>query len=886
MRRKFLAEICAVLAFILLAISSTPSFPQETKEGGSQGAGQQQEEMRRTIGPFRTPRVIDGFPGPSREAEGATIDMNFKDADIDQVLKFVSEVTGLTIVKDDRVKGNITVINLRRLTRDEVLNILTAVLEVKGFAMVRTDRVIKVVPMESAKGKKGPVSVGPQVPPVKPEDTLVTLVVPLKYADANLLKNTISSFVSQPSSVVADTRTNTLIISDTAANLERVSKIIEQLDINISKEIKIKIFPLSYTDASEVAANLEKLFSIQQVGQQIQKPRQEGGPQPQPQPVAQPQPSAGELTQLKSQIRVVADTRTNSIIVAASDENLELVEKILKELEGLESKNVEVKVIPLKRASAQEVSNILNELITGTSMRTTQQRRRIPEEWLRMQQQQAGGIKGLTGPVSVSYDTRTNSIIVASSPSNFPVIEELVNQLDRQVEGMGDTKVYTLKYADATELASALQDLFSGMQTRSGGAPFFFWMMGQQVQAGRLTGQIQVVAYPRTNSIMVSLSNPEYFAFIDKLIQDLDTKAPEWVDATMVYKVQYGDAQKLAQLLNQLLSGGGGMGFFTLLTRGRTSTSNLIGNVRVSADTTTNSLVITTSAQNFEIIKKVLDQLDQPRPQVLIQVLIAEVSLTEDTKLGVEFSWENLIHFNESEFKGQGGYKWDSGSTADTSLGLRYSILDDKLNINLLIQLLKKDTRVNVLSAPSTIVSDNSQATVNVGQEVPYITGTQITQYGGVSYTYNYRTVGITLNVTPRINGNGDVDLDVTQEINELIEFTSFNAPVVSTRKVQTQLTVRSGGLAVIGGLMKNNKKQTEYKIPLLGDVPYLGAFFRKKQETVEKTELLVFISPTVIRTPEEMKSITDKEKEKIKEKVPELKLNDGNEGGTEKMTP
>jgi general secretion pathway protein D len=885
MRRKFLAEICAVLAFILLAISSTPSFPQETKEGGSQGAGQQQEEMRRTIGPFRTPRVIDGFPGPSREAEGATIDMNFKDADIDQVLKFVSEVTGLTIVKDDRVKGNITVINLRRLTRDEVLNILTAVLEVKGFAMVRTDRVIKVVPMESAKGKKGPVSVGPQVPPVKPEDTLVTLVVPLKYADANLLKNTISSFVSQPSSVVADTRTNTLIISDTAANLERVSKIIEQLDINISKEIKIKIFPLSYTDASEVAANLEKLFSIQQVGQQIQRPRQEGGQQPQPQPAAQPQPSAGELTQLKSQIRVVADTRTNSIIVAASDENLELVEKILKELEGLESKNVEVKVIPLKRASAQDVSNILNELITGTSMRTTQQRGRMPE-WLRMQQQQAGGIKGLTGLVSISYDTRTNSIIVASSPSNFPVIEELVNQLDRQVEGMGDTKVYTLKYADATELASALQDLFSGMQTRSGGAPFFFWMMGQQVQAGRLTGQIQVVAYPRTNSIMVSLSNPEYFAFIDKLIQDLDTKAPEWVDATMVYKVQYGDAQKLAQLLNQLLSGGGGMGFFTLLTRGRTSTSNLIGNVRVSADTTTNSLVITTSAQNFEIIKKVLDQLDQPRPQVLIQVLIAEVSLTEDTKLGVEFSWENLIHFNESEFKGQGGYKWDSGSTADTSLGLRYSILDDKLNINLLIQLLKKDTRVNVLSAPSTIVSDNSQATVNVGQEVPYITGTQITQYGGVSYTYNYRTVGITLNVTPRINGNGDVDLDVTQEINELIEFTSFNAPVVSTRKVQTQLTVRSGGLAVIGGLMKNNKKQTEYKIPLLGDVPYLGAFFRKKQETVEKTELLVFISPTVIRTPEEMKSITDKEKEKIKEKVPELKLNDGNEGGTEKMTP
>jgi len=147
---------------------------------------------------------------------------------------------------------------------------------------------------------------------------------------------------------------------------------------------------------------------------------------------------------------------------------------------------------------------------------------------------------------------------------------------------------------------------------------------------------------------------------------------------------------------------------------------------------------------------------------------------------------------------------------------------------------------------------------------VPYLRSTQETATGGVLTSYDYRDVGVILTVTPRINKSGTISLNVNQEINSLIEFTLFNAPVIAKREASAYVTVKDGQTMIIGGIIKDDKTETVHKTPILGDIPFLGRLFQRKDTRSEKTELMVFITPRVVYTDEDANKVTEEQKSKL----------------------
>lgn len=246
-------------------------------------------------------------------------------------------------------------------------------------------------------------------------------------------------------------------------------------------------------------------------------------------------------------------------------------------------------------------------------------------------------------------------------------------------------------------------------------------------------------------------------------------------------------------------------------------------------------------------------------PQVLIEVKIVEVTLDDNTKFGVEWMWEQGTTAGGKSYTQNGT---TSFGLTDEIYGLKYGILGETLDI--LLMGLEKNTKVNILSTPRILTLDNHEAVINIGQEVPYLESTQETAGGGVLTSYNFKDVGVILTVMPRINKSDTVTMDVNQQINSLVEFTLFNAPVVAKREATASVTVKDGQTMIIGGIIEDNKTETINKVPILGSVPFIGKLFQREETNSEKTELMVFITPHIVRGPEEADDVTQAQQSEL----------------------
>lgn len=373
----------------------------------------------------------------------------------------------------------------------------------------------------------------------------------------------------------------------------------------------------------------------------------------------------------------------------------------------------------------------------------------------------------------------------------------------------------------------------------------------------------------RTNSLIVT-TTAEQMESIANLIKQLDKDISEYEQETFVFPLENAKASDLAQVLNSLFQtsifeqqrgrtftfAGGVMG--TAATTVETA-RGLAGNVKIVAEDSTNSLIITTYKRNFKTLERIIKQLDVVLPQVLIEVKIVEVTLNDDTKFGVEWMWEKATTINHKSYDQSGSTRF---GLSEEIYGLKYAILGTSLEALLLA--LEKNTKVNILSTPRILTQDNHQAVINIGQEVPYLRSTQETTTGGILTSYDYRDVGVILTVLPRINKSGTVTMSVNQQINSLIEFTLFNAPVIAKREATASVTVKDGQTMIIGGIIKDNKTETMHRVPIISSIPFIGSLFKRKTTTIEKTELMVFITPHIIRNPEEGERLTQEERSKI----------------------
>lgn len=436
-----------------------------------------------------------------------------------------------------------------------------------------------------------------------------------------------------------------------------------------------------------------------------------------------------------------------------------------------------------------------------------------------------------------------------------------------------------------------------------------------------LAGIVRIIPIERMNGLLVVTTQPRYLEEARKWIDRLDKSGG--VSGGMrlnVYSVQHGKAEKIAQLLSEIYgnkqSGTSGptlapgqrpaqitttpatptgTGTQTTTTPAQAAIQALTAfagsgiavskDVRIIADNDNNSLLILASPSDYDTILGALRQLDVARRQVSVEVLVAEVTLTDDLKFGIEWFINSRNNTTGALRNGAsasgltgvlptvpgsttGGAFVDPRSIVATTPGLQL-INVVGTDIRAVLQALGTDGRSKVISTPRIMVLDNEKASINVGQQISVDTGssTGTTTGGNVVTTRQYLSTGVILTVTPRINAGGRVTLDVNQEVSSAGAASGGNNPPINTRKAQTVVTVGSGDTMVLAGLIQDSTGSGSSGIPLLSKIPIIGGLFGTQSFNRNRTELVLLITPTVVNNPDEARAVT----EEIRKKLPAL---------------
>jgi general secretion pathway protein D len=447
-----------------------------------------------------------------------------------------------------------------------------------------------------------------------------------------------------------------------------------------------------------------------------------------------------------------------------------------------------------------------------------------------------GGALPPSQEVEITSDTRTRAVIVKASREYIAIMDDVVRQLDQDPTEALSTYVVPVKNHTATELATTFQNLMrstgTGGQSRTSTQQSAFGnqqLFGNRSNTGntssRNTGSTRSSSSTRSTGTRTRNLGP---------IQEEGGQ-----DAAPAGESQDEEMPRRA----------------------------LEGQVDVQADTTTNSLVIRTSPRNFQAIQSMLNDLDRMRPQVLIKVLITEVTLDDRTKFGVEGFWENKMTV-------RGGDKANNRLETDFPLlarqGFTYLLSGDEFQATL--NAFASEGKLRVMATPRIMVLDNQTANINVGKEVPIITNSTINSLGNPVNTVQYQSVGIMLDVTPHINPDGLVTMLVAPEISDIasasesVEITpGATSPTFNVNNATTTVAVRSGTTVVIGGLIRETTDDAVQKIPLFGDIPVLGVLFSNTSKIKVKRELMIFLTPYVAFTAAEIEEITELEKSRLK---------------------
>jgi general secretion pathway protein D len=290
--------------------------------------------------------------------------------------------------------------------------------------------------------------------------------------------------------------------------------------------------------------------------------------------------------------------------------------------------------------------------------------------------------------------------------------------------------------------------------------------------------------------------------------------------------------------------------------------------LKMSADDKKNMIIILSTPDVYRNLLNLLQTLDIPARQVLIEATIVSLKLTDELKYGVEWLIRNTWN-GDAYVLGTLGHLGTGLST--DPVGLSYSFLSRTGQFRALINAYALANKANILSTPRLMVLDNMEATIQIGQDVPTVTG-QITDVSGtttsstsVAQSIQYRSTGIMLKVKPTINTEGLLTLEISQEVSKVEGAGVGESPIITTRKINTSVVATHGQTIVLGGLMEEPSSLTENKVPLLGDIPFLGNLFKSTGKTKEKTELLVLVTPTILTNADDATRVTRQLRDELK---------------------
>ena len=536
-----------------------------------------------------------------------------------------------------------------------------------------------------------------------------------------------------------------------------------------------------------------------------------------------------------------------------------------------------VRIVPLKFVAATEVARVLEPMVPKGAI--------------------------------VQADDGRNILGLKGSPAEIDSMLDTISLFDIDVLKGMSFAVVPVKSPQPEKLADELKAVFA------------------TDREGPLKGRVRFIPNARLGAILVVTSQQSYLARAQSWVRRLDTKAAGSEPHLHVYQVQNRPAQEIAGILQSMFAdelkvlkprnvtpkskpvttadqGAGGASVSNVSAGGpsnnssgvaksvtplndRQSLAHLVNNdpdplpdnpassasaagatepaMKVVADDTKNSLIVMANERDYQRMLRVIQNLDVVPSQVLIEAVIAEVALTDDLQYGVE--WQLQKGGSTATFS-----SLVSGAVAASFPGFNYAF--NASNIAATLQALNDITKVNVISTPSLMVLDNKTARLQVGDQVPITTQTAtnvVTSQAAIVNTVSMQDTGVILMVTPRINESGRVQLDIEQEVSSVVKTTtsSIDSPTIQQRRVQTSVVVNDGEVLALGGMIQDKTSLGSTQIPVLGDIPGLGGLFSNRNNSINKTELLILITPKVVRDPGESRLVTEEYRRKMKVYMP-----------------
>jgi len=441
----------------------------------------------------------------------------------------------------------------------------------------------------------------------------------------------------------------------------------------------------------------------------------------------------------------------------------------------------------------------------------------------------------------------SNMLIISDRAGNVARMMSIIRRIDLSSED--DIEVVPLQHASSSEIVRVLTALTQ--QPRADGAPV----------------STSLVADARTNSVLIGGDRADRLR-LRTLIAHLDTPLEDGGD-TQVRYLRYADAEELATKLQQHFQG---QAAAAQGAAGAAPSPARNGEVSVWADTQTNAIVVNAPPKMMRSLMQIVDKLDIRRAQVLVEAIIVEVIADKTAELGITWAAEGAASTTPiaaTNFPSSGpGVVQLAGAAAGggetpvdpSSLigeGITFGVgrlSDTGVSFAAILRALEGDADTNIISTPSIVTTDNEEASLNVGQEVPFVTGSFTNTGGNVGSVNPFQTiqreqVGVKLTITPQINEGNSLLLDISQEISNIAQSVEGATDLITNQRiVETTVIVDDGQILVLGGLLEDVLRESEQRVPILGSIPFLGALFRAQSTDKVKTNLLVFIRPKILR--------------------------------------
>lgn len=466
-----------------------------------------------------------------------------------------------------------------------------------------------------------------------------------------------------------------------------------------------------------------------------------------------------------------------------------------------------------------------------------------------------------------------NALVVTDYGTSLHRLEKIIAEIDQPVASV--PYVIPIQHASAVDIHQALNRLFTDITSSA-----------DKMQ------RLSMVPDIRTNSLIVRSDNPHYLEQIRTMIQKLDQKTAAGGNIRIIY-LKNAEATQVAKTLRGILSGGGNTSSSTPVaassaTPTAASTSNSSASLTdtagngsiIQADAASNALIITAPDAIYNNLRGIVEKLDVRRAQVHVEALIVEVTADKAAEFGIQ--WQDLSGASKSTTqviggtnfskRGSGGNIIDAATNLGTvGKGLNVGVMRGQvtlpgvgqvLNLGVLARALETDSNANILSTPNLLTLDNEEAKIVIGQNVPFITG-QYAQTAGSTTATPFQTierkdVGLTLKIKPQISEGGSIKLLIFQEVSSVQDKTNAAGVITNKRSIESTVIVDDAQIIALGGLVQDSITDDTEKVPLLGDVPLFGHLFKTETRKRTKTNLMVFLRPTILRDAKSYAQLTD----------------------------